>query len=171
MTTRCTEIAAIDAARNEAQVLAEGGVLGERRAARARLAMIVAFGLIAITTKQTSMVMMAMGTAYFAFAVGAVLVLHRVKASVEHARWRPVAVATLDTLFVGSQGVLSAYTGTTFQPAMSVPLRSGFSGRGRMKTLRNADRPSFICRPIRPVKRTASDESVKSTICFSSSQT
>lgn len=118
MSTRGTEIAAIEAARNEARVLAEGGLLGERRAALGRLAMVVAFGLIARTTKDSSIATMASGLGYSIFAIVTFLVVRKANVNIASSRRRPVMVATVDTLFVSSQAILDVVDGRVFEPGM-----------------------------------------------------
>ena len=106
--TKGTEIAALEARRNEQQVLAEGALLGERRAAFARLAMIAMFGIISnVRPEGTSFAMTAAGAVYTALALVTIWILHRIKvADPGKARVRPLAVSIVDFSFITVEGCL-----------------------------------------------------------------
>lgn len=110
--TRGTEIAALEAKRNEEQVLAEGALLGERRVAWARLAMIAMFGIISNARPGgTSFEMKAFGLAYLVISIGTLVVVHRLKANPVRTRTRPMIVATGDWAFITIQGLLDVKMG------------------------------------------------------------
>ena len=118
--TRGTEIAALEAQRNEHQVLAEGGWLGEKRAAWARLAMIAMFGTISNLRPFTpSIGMKVSGVVYTAFAIATWYILHyRVTPSPDKARTRPLAVSVVDFAFITAQGIFDVQIGG-FDPGMA----------------------------------------------------
>ena len=112
--TKGTEIAALEAQRNEEEVLAEGALVGERRTAYARLVMIAMFGIISnLRPLGSSIEMKAVGAFYILVAVVTWYVLHyRVKVGVpEKARIRPLVLATIDWAFIASQGILDYHLG------------------------------------------------------------
>lgn len=112
--TKGTEIAALEALRNEEEVLAEGSVVGERRAASARLVMIAMFGIISnLRPIGSSFEMKAAGTVYMIGAVLTWYALHyRIKGgSPERARIRPLILATVDWAFITSQAIFDAQLG------------------------------------------------------------
>ena len=67
--TKGTEIAAIEAARNELQVRAQGSLVGERRTSIARLVMIAMFAIIANAGGHTDLVQTAVGATYTVFGL------------------------------------------------------------------------------------------------------
>jgi len=84
--TRSTAIAAIEAQRNELQTLAQGALVGERRAALARLAMIGMFGGITqipqvVGHTVDSPAQRVVGIGYFLFAAATWLVLRRIEST------------------------------------------------------------------------------------------
>ena len=86
--TGATAIAALEARRNEEWVLAEGAILGERRAAYARLAMIAMFGVL--TRSQASERQwpgLVVGTLYTVFAVITIVVPARSAGRARARRW------------------------------------------------------------------------------------
>ncbi|HEY5944467.1 MAG TPA: adenylate/guanylate cyclase domain-containing protein [Kofleriaceae bacterium] len=112
--TKGTEIAALEAQRNEQQVLAEGALIGERRVAWARLAMIAMFGIITNVRPLGGSTRMAIaGAAYTALALTTLFVLHRVikVAEVDKARTRPLILSAVDWTFVALQGCFDVQHG------------------------------------------------------------
>lgn len=111
--TKGTEIAALEAQRNEDQVLAEGALLGERRVAWARLVMVAMFGIISNARPLgTSLPMKVSGAIYTVFAIVTFIVVHRIKESkVERARTRPLIVSTVDWAFITCQGLFDVELG------------------------------------------------------------
>lgn len=110
--TRGTEIAALEARRNEEQVLAEGALIGERRVAWIRLAMIAMFGIISNLRPQgTSLEMKAFGFAYTLLSIGTLVQVHRLTANPIRTRTRPLIVATGDWAFITIQGLLDVQMG------------------------------------------------------------
>ena len=114
-----TAIAAIEAGRNEQQVLAEGALLGERRVAWARLAMIAMFGVISNVGRQGSVAMTIVGASYTLLAVGTLWRVHRVTPDAFRARWVPLVIAVIDFAFPVTQGLLSHREG--FPPSLAMP--------------------------------------------------
>jgi adenylate cyclase len=112
--TRGTEIAAIEAKRNEDEVLAEGALLGERRVAWARLAMVTMFGIISnVRSGGSSLEMTISGAVYSVFTVITLIVVHRIKKGTpEKSRTRPFVVATVDWTFITIQGILAVQHGS-----------------------------------------------------------
>jgi adenylate cyclase len=110
-----TEIAALEARRNEDQVLAEGALIGERRAAWARLAMIAMFGVISNLQGLTSLPRTVIGAVYTALAIGTLYTLYRIQPAIEKARVRPFFVASVDFAFVTTMGILDP----VFNPGMA----------------------------------------------------
>ena len=104
--TKGTEIAALEAQRNEQQVLAEGALLGERRAAWARLAMIAMFGFISnVRAEGSSLAMTIAGLIYTVIGVVTVIMVHRVKVpDIGKARVRPLILSVIDWAFITVQG-------------------------------------------------------------------
>jgi adenylate cyclase len=112
--TKGTEIAALEAQRNEHQVLAEGALVGERRVAWARLVMIAMFGIISnVRPIGASTTMGITGAAYTALALTTLYMLYRVikVADVDKARVRPLLLSAVDWIFVASQGCLDVQHG------------------------------------------------------------
>jgi adenylate cyclase len=110
--TRGTAIAALEAKRNEEQVLAEGALLGERRVAWIRLAMIAMFGIISnLRPMGTSFEMKAFGFAYTVLSIGTLIQVHRLRANPIRTRTRPMIVATGDWAFITIQGLLDVKMG------------------------------------------------------------
>lgn len=122
-------VAALEARRNEDEVLAEGALLGERRVAWARLAMIGMFGVIA-SSQSGYPPMIAVGAAYAAYSVVTLWRLERVRPSAARARWLPLLIATVDYAFSTIQGVLDHVRGNPFslgRPAIGVAIVMSFA--------------------------------------------
>jgi adenylate cyclase len=120
-----TEIAALDARRNEEETLAAGALEGERRASIARLAMVILFALSGevlfalqgvddVSDPYRKLV----GGGYTLFAIGTIIVLRRVTPSPGRARVRPVLMSILDFTFITYMGLSDLETSVGFQPAM-----------------------------------------------------
>ena len=111
--TKGTEIAALEALRNEQQVLAEGALVGERRIAWARLSMIAMFGIISnLRPLGTSFRMFIVGAVYTTGAIATTYALHKLaQSSPDKARTRPLILATIDFAFITSQGIFDAQLG------------------------------------------------------------
>ena len=118
--TRGTEIAALEAQRNEQEVLAEGGLLGEKRAAWGRLAMVAMFGVITQVSGESSRAMFLVGLGYTIYTLVTLVMVHRVKPTWTGARVAPFALATIDFAFVTTQGMLDIARGEPFNPGMAV---------------------------------------------------
>lgn len=116
--TEGTEVAALEAKFNEQQVLAEGALIGERRVAWVRLAMVAAFGIVTNLRGRTAWPMTAAGAVYTVFTVVTLIVVHRIAAQ-RTRRWRPMAVATVDFTFITLQGLLANHYLGDYQPGMS----------------------------------------------------
>ena len=113
-----TRIAALEAKRNEEQVLAAGALIGERRVGWARLVMIAMFAAIAYARAGSSRAMTVVGAAYTLFAV---ITLWRVYASTAdrwRARWVPLVIAVADFSFPTIQGLLAHDAGYAFSAGM-----------------------------------------------------
>jgi adenylate cyclase len=129
--TKGTEIAALEAQRNELEVRAEGALLGERRAAIARLVMVLLFGLLnALDSPNPSPTPMYVGMGYAAYALGLLISVHVHKRSRPRlARWLPLVVTTIDYAFLTTEGMLAtAFDG--FHPgqhALSTALVMSFA--------------------------------------------
>jgi adenylate cyclase len=110
--TKGTQVAALEARRNEDQVLAEGALLGERRAAAARLAMIAMFGIIS-SLRGSSTPMSIAGAIYTVVAIITFVMVRRVKvAEIAKARTRPLILSAIDFTFITLQGCFSVDNGT-----------------------------------------------------------
>jgi adenylate cyclase len=121
--TKGTEIAALEAKRNEQEVLAHGALQGERRAAIARIAMIVMFGLVTNLDPGQSgdRAQTIVGGAYTLWAIGVALGVHRVKEpKASSAKWRPVVLAIIDYSLVTTMACLDFRRGGSFSPGQHV---------------------------------------------------
>src|SRR5205823_7060100 len=78
--TKGTEIAALEAKRNVNQVRADGALLGERRAAIARLVMIALFGLVStLRGGPRNWYQLGVGSAYSLWSLTVLIAVHRVR--------------------------------------------------------------------------------------------
>jgi adenylate cyclase len=119
--TRGTEIAALEARYNEQQVLAEGAMLGERRAALARLAMIAMFGVVTNLEGRSDAVRTVIGLVYTVYAVVTVLVLRRLKGGdPRRALWRPLILMVVDFSLITTMAMLDVGHGEPFSPGQHV---------------------------------------------------
>ena len=110
--TRGTEIAALEARQNEEQVRSEGALLGERRAAIARLAMISMFGLVTeLSDTHRTRAAMYVGFGYTVFALVVLFgVLRSKTARPARARWFPLFTTTLDYVFVTAEALIAIHS-------------------------------------------------------------
>ncbi|MEO8706096.1 MAG: adenylate/guanylate cyclase domain-containing protein [Kofleriaceae bacterium] len=120
MTTQTgTAIAELEAQRNEQAVLADGSVRGERRAAVARLAMILLFALVTNLDRQHALdpLQFGVGFIYTLYALGTLVALHRLKqAERGKAIWRPVGLTIVDFALVTTMAMLDVHRGAGFNP-------------------------------------------------------
>ncbi len=130
--TKGTEIAALEAQRNELEVRAEGALLGEKRAAIARLVMIAMFGLVARTRGGPfNAVQFITGTGYALYSAMFLFAIVRIKkAKPGKARWAPIAFTLVDFGATAALGALDIWwTGTfsTGQAAVANAIVIAFS--------------------------------------------
>jgi len=119
--TKGTEVAALEAQRNEAQVRAEGSLLGERRSAIARIAMVAMFGIVSRLGGQSDLTMMTVGASYTAFALITLYMVHRIQdPDPAKAMWRPLALAVVDFSLITTMAMLDVARGDGFNPAQHV---------------------------------------------------
>jgi adenylate cyclase len=117
--TRGTVMAAIEAKRNEQITFAEGSLLGERRAAAARLIMIAMFAIItnvpgigAAAPVNKDIRAAIVGTVYSLLALATFFALRRVKnPDPRRSTIRPMMLAVVDFSFVTTMGVLAHQRG------------------------------------------------------------
>jgi adenylate cyclase len=109
--TKGTEIAALEAQRNEQQVRAEGALLGEKRAAIARLVMIAMFGLVSrLRGGPFNAVQFIAGTGYALYSAAFLIAVFRIKkARPGKARWAPIAITLFDFAVTGTLGGLDIW--------------------------------------------------------------
>lgn len=119
-------MAAFEARRNEDETLAAGALEGERRAAIARVAMVVMFGLCAEALPElrgeavtSDLPRRLVGALYSVFAIGAVVVLRRGRPNLRHARVRPVLVTFLDFSFITFMGLSDQQLGRGYLPQLA----------------------------------------------------
>ena len=116
--TKGTEIASLEAARNEAEVLADGALHGERRAAIARLVMITMFALVSNLDagQRGDPVQFAVGATYTLFAIITLYMVHRAPKGIpRHARLRPILVTVIDYALITTMAMLDVRRGAGFQ--------------------------------------------------------
>jgi adenylate cyclase len=123
--THATAIAAIEAARNEEQVIAEGCLAGERRASLARLAMIAMFAFsVEIVPRlegrevPTDTIRAVIGSFYTLFALATAIQLRRVTPDPRRARIRPALLTVLDFSFISFQAAADIRAGIGMNPEM-----------------------------------------------------
>jgi adenylate cyclase len=115
LNTRGTQIAVLEAQRNERQVLAEGGLKGERRVAIARVVMVFMFALVTELGPKLGglpaghVLERAFGASYMAFAFATVLGIRRVQVARPRAStYMPVVVTVVDFFFVTTLASIDA---------------------------------------------------------------
>jgi adenylate cyclase len=116
--TKGTEIAALEAKRNEDQTRAEGSLQGERRAAIARLAMILMFAVVTQLSGGRMWEQTVVGATYTAWSVGTLYVVwFRIKqADPARARIAPFGLATIDFALVTTMAILETRHTGHFAP-------------------------------------------------------
>ncbi|MDQ3364877.1 MAG: adenylate/guanylate cyclase domain-containing protein [Myxococcota bacterium] len=115
--TQGTEIAALEARRNEDETRAEGALLGERRAALARLAMIVMFAVVTNVGGTSSRPQTMLGALYTIGTILTVIVVYRSKRPLaSRAHWSPLVLTLVDFGFVTAMSLLSQEHGHAFAP-------------------------------------------------------
>jgi adenylate cyclase len=121
--TQGTEVAALEAEQNAAEVLAEGALLGERRAAIARLAMITMFALVTNFGRASGQdrYQTYVGAAYGLFAIGALIGVFRTRrVTPRQATVRPIIVTMVDFAAITALAMLDVYRGGAFAPGRHV---------------------------------------------------
>ncbi|MEJ7601296.1 MAG: adenylate/guanylate cyclase domain-containing protein [Kofleriaceae bacterium] len=121
--TQGTEIASLEAARNEAEVLAEGALLGERRAAIARIAMVTSFALVSNLDagQRSDRAQFVVGATYMVFAVVTLWILmRRATAIPRRARLRPLALTVVDYTFITTMAIIDMQRGVGFESGQHV---------------------------------------------------
>ncbi len=124
--TRATQIAALEARRNEEQTLAAGALEGERRASIARVAMVALFAFCAEVLPRlqgqdfvSGWGRQLVGGSYTAFAIGTILILRRVRPDPGKARVRPMIMTVVDFGFVTYMGLSDLETSLGFRPELA----------------------------------------------------
>jgi adenylate cyclase len=114
--TRGTELAALEAQRNEAQVRADGGLLGERRASVARLAMIAMFAVVSNLDRSSASrhTQTIVGAVYTVWVIGTFYTVwfRLAQGSVGRSRWMGVVLATIDFALITTMAMLQARHGS-----------------------------------------------------------
>jgi adenylate cyclase len=119
--TKGTEIAAIEARYNEQRVLAEGAVLGERRAALARLVMIAMFAVVSNLGGRHDFTQIAVGLVYTVYAVGTLVALRRIHGgNPSRSLWRPLILTVVDFSMISTMALLDIAHGAPFSPGQHV---------------------------------------------------
>lgn len=114
--TSGTEIDALEAQRNVELTRAEGALLGERRAALARLAMVMMFAIIGVTSGARVPAQMIVGAGYTLFAVVVAIAVYRARAVPTHMRWRPMLVTLIDIGVITTMGIAHVDAGLPHAP-------------------------------------------------------
>jgi adenylate cyclase len=116
--TKGTEIAALEAQRNEVEVRAEGALLGERRAALGRVAMVAMFGIVsALGNRKGPAIATYVGMGFTAYALLALLgVYRRRQPNVVLARLVPLLTTTVDYIFLTTEALISTWSTGSFHP-------------------------------------------------------
>jgi adenylate cyclase len=130
--TKATEIAALEARRNELQVRSEGALLGERRAAIGRLVMIGMFGLVSVARPGPHNLWQTFAGFWFAlYAVSVLIGTHRLRrAAPGRSRWVPVVLTVLDFTGTTTLALLDVWFSGSFyagQHAISTAVLMSFS--------------------------------------------
>jgi len=107
--TRGTQIAALEAQRNEAQVRADGALDGERRAALARIVMVAMFGTISQLGGEMNHTMTYVGAAYTLFSIVTLLIVRRRTATISGSMWKPLAVTIVDFTFITTVAIIDTH--------------------------------------------------------------
>jgi len=122
MSTSQTAIAELEAQRNELEVRADGGLVGERRSSIARLVMIAMFALVSnVSPEGTSLAMTGIGLAYTAFAIITLVIVHRrQRGDPDKARTRPAMVSLTDFALITLMALLDTRHTGHFHPPRHV---------------------------------------------------
>ena len=109
--TKGTELAALEAAHNEAQVRADGSLAGEKRVAIARLAMIATFGIVASSKHgPANWAQTAVGAAFSFYSLAVLVLLWRMKSGKPgRAIWGTVFFTIIDFSFVTALASLDVW--------------------------------------------------------------
>jgi adenylate cyclase len=114
--TKGNQIATLEARRNADQTRSEGALLGERRAALARLAMVVMFATVAVAGGTSSRWQTIVGAAYMAWSVVVAIAVFRSTASPHNARIRPLVLTLIDFALITTMSLISQDDGYEFAP-------------------------------------------------------
>ncbi|MGE0399115.1 MAG: adenylate/guanylate cyclase domain-containing protein [Kofleriaceae bacterium] len=127
--TRGTQIAALEAQRNEQQVRAEGALDGERRAALARIVMVAMFGTISQLGGELNPTMTYVGASYTLFSILTLLIVRRRHATISGSMWKPLAVTLVDFTFITTVALIdtSANGYSAGQHAIAAAILISFS--------------------------------------------
>lgn len=117
--TKGTEVAALEARRNELVTRAEGAFLGERRAAIARLAMIVMFAIVVnVGGGRSHRAMPFVGGGYLLWCLLTAIAVHRrTVVTPRRTFWWPLLLTAIDFSFVTTMSLLSQSVGGPFSAA------------------------------------------------------
>jgi adenylate cyclase len=117
--TSGTSIAALEAQRNELEVRADGGLLGERRSAIARLVMVAMFAVVTNASPEgTTLAMTLVGLAYTLIAVITVVIVYRLKrGDPAKARTRPLMLTLVDFALITTMALLDTRHTGQFHPS------------------------------------------------------
>ena len=109
--TKGTEIAALEARRNEEQVRAEGALLGEKRAAIARFAMIALYAIVhMVRGGPRNWVQTGVGAFYVLIAIGGLVMVYRLRrAESRRALLAPFVITTFDYAITTLLGALDVW--------------------------------------------------------------
>ncbi|HEY5935239.1 MAG TPA: adenylate/guanylate cyclase domain-containing protein, partial [Kofleriaceae bacterium] len=121
--TKGTEVAALEAARNEAEVLADGALHGERRAAIARIVMILMFAMVSNLdeAQRADRVQFLVGASYTVFALATLWVVFKSPKGIPgRARWRPLILTVFDFALITTMALLDLRRSGAFEPAQHV---------------------------------------------------
>jgi adenylate cyclase len=121
--TKGTEVAALEAARNEAEVLADGALHGERRAAIARIVMITMFALVSNLdpAQRSDRAQFFVGASYTVLAVVTLWIVFRTKKGIpSRALWRPMMLTVFDYALITTMALLDVRRTGSFEPAQQV---------------------------------------------------
>ncbi len=108
--TRGTQIAALEAQRNELRTRADGALDGERRAAIARIVMVAMFGVMSNFGGESTRAMMMIGAAYSLFSITTLLIVRRRTATIAGSMWKPLVVTLVDFVFVTTMAIIDTRT-------------------------------------------------------------
>lgn len=127
--TRGTQIAALEAQRNEAQVRAEGSLVGERRTAIARMVMVAMFGVLSNVGGESTREMTIVGALYSLFSIITFLIVRRRTATIAGSMWKPMIITVVDFTMITLMAIFdSSYNGfSSGQHAIAVAIVISFS--------------------------------------------